>query len=81
MCRYFVSLGKIALLQSITLCSSPHDNSGRQNCILFAVETVSVGRSLILGGNSGECFLQSGTVLHLGHKQVQLGHASASARM
>ena len=58
----------------VTLFSSQPNNLGRQNHILLAVETVSVGRNLILGGNSGKCFLLTGTGLHLGCRQVELGH-------
>lgn len=58
----------------VALFSSQPNNLGRQNHILLAVEAVSVGRNFILGGNSGECFLLTGTGLHLGCKQVELGH-------
>lgn len=48
----------------VNLFSSRHNNSGRQSHILLAVETVSVWRNFILGGNSGECFLLIGTGLY-----------------
>lgn len=58
----------------IALFSSQLNDLGRQNHILLAVETLSVRRNFILGGNLGECFLLTGAGLHLGCKQVGLGH-------